>query len=179
MSTPPMLRQLRHDVWATGKLIDHCRGLTDAQLELTVPGTYGSIRRTFVHTVSAAERYLRRFLPMPEPILDEDANPNASLDVIAEHLRHAAEGVEKLFAGADLDPDRVIRDARRRNPADPPLLITSWVLLNQFAHHGSDHRAQIGTILGANGLATPDIDVWAYGRENDAVKEETKSTISR
>jgi uncharacterized damage-inducible protein DinB len=173
-----MLRQLRHDVWATEKLLDRCRGLTPQQLELTVPGTYGSIRRTLVHTVAADERYLRRLLPMPEPILDEDTNANATLDEIAEHLKHVKEGVEKLFSGSDFEPDRVIRDARRRNPADPPLLITSWVLLNQFAHHGSDHRAQIGTILGANALETADIDVWAYGRELDAVKEETKSRVS-
>ena len=32
MSTTPMLRQLRHDIWATEKLIAHCRTLTDAQL---------------------------------------------------------------------------------------------------------------------------------------------------
>jgi hypothetical protein len=43
------------------------------------------------------------------------------------------------------------------------------VLINQFVHHGSDHRAQIGTILGAHGLATPDLDVWTYGKEHKAV----------
>lgn len=172
-----MLRQLRHDVWANEKLIDRCRKLSKEQLELTVPGTYGPIRGTFIHIVAADERYLRRFLPMPEPILDEDRNPDGTLDQIAEHLQHVKDGVEKLFSGADLDPDRVIRDARRRNPADPPMLITSWVLLNQFAHHGSDHRAQIGTILGAHGLETADIDVWAYGSELDAVKEETTSRV--
>ena len=43
--------------------------------------------------------------------------------------------------------------------------------MNQFAHHGSDHRAHVGTILGAHGLEAPELDVWAYGRVNDAVKE--------
>ena len=41
-----MLRQLRHDVWATEQLIGYCRGLKPDQLDLTVPGTYGSIRRS-------------------------------------------------------------------------------------------------------------------------------------
>ena len=109
--------------------------------------------------------------------MDEDTNGEATLDEIAKHLQHVNDGVEKLFSGTNLDPDRVIRDARRRNPADPPMLITSWVLLNQFAHHGSDHRAQIGTILGAHGVETADIDVWAYGSELDAVTEETKSRV--
>jgi len=35
MTTPPMLRQMRHDVWATGMLLDHCRSLTQEQLQLT------------------------------------------------------------------------------------------------------------------------------------------------
>jgi uncharacterized damage-inducible protein DinB len=178
MSTPPILRQMRHDVWASQKLLDRCRSLTTEQLELAVPGTYGSIRSTFIHIVAADERYLRRLVPIPEPILNEDSNADATLDEIAQHLAHVREGVERLFSGGEFDPDRVIRDARRRNPADPPLLITSWVLLNQFAHHGSDHRAHIGTTLGANKLDIADIDVWAYGRELDAVKEETESRVS-
>ena len=45
MNTPPMLRQLRHDVWATGRLLERCRTLNEAQLDLTAPGTYGTIRR--------------------------------------------------------------------------------------------------------------------------------------
>ncbi len=173
MTTPPMLRQLRHDVWATEQLIKHCRGLTDAQLELTVPGTYGTIRRTLAHIVAADERYLRRLMPMPEPLLDDDKGL-ATIDDIAAHLPAVNDGVEKLFAGQNFDPERVIRDARRRKPADPPLLITAWVLVNQFAHHGSDHRAHIGTILGAHGLETLDLDVWTYGSANDAVKEERR-----
>lgn len=158
-----MLRQLRHDIWATEKLIEHCRALADEQLEFTVPGTYGSIRRTLVHIVGAAERYLTRFMAMPEPLLNEDADKDATLDQIAAHLPHLKDGVEKLFAGKDFDPDRVIRDERRKRT------ITGWVLVNQFAHHGSDHRAHIGTILGAHGLPTPDLDVWAYGAAENAV----------
>jgi uncharacterized damage-inducible protein DinB len=158
-----MLRQLRHDVWATEKLLEHCRTLQPDQLELTVPGTYGTIRRTFIHIVGADERYLSRFLVTCDPMLHEDRNTDAKLDEIAGHLAHVRDGVEKLFAGSEFDPDRVIRDERRK------LQVTAWVLVTQFAHHGSDHRAHIGTILGANGLPTPEVDVWAYGGENEAV----------
>ena len=62
MTTPAMLRQLRHDVWATGQLIAHCRQLEPAKLDLTVPGTYGSVRRTLAHIVSSDEGYLVRML---------------------------------------------------------------------------------------------------------------------
>ena len=163
MSTPPMLRQMRHDVWATEKLLQNCRTLRPEQLELTVPGTYGTIRKTFIHIVGADERYLSRFLTTCDSMLNEDRNADAGLDEIGTHLPHLRDGVERLFAGSEFDPDRVIRDERRK------LMITAWVLVTQFAHHGSDHRAHIGTILGAHGLPTPEIDVWAYGGDNEAV----------
>ena len=35
-----------HHVWATLRLIDACLALTPDQLEMTVPGTYGSILAT-------------------------------------------------------------------------------------------------------------------------------------
>jgi uncharacterized damage-inducible protein DinB len=163
MSTPPMLRQMRHDVWATEKLLEHCRTLRLEQLELTVPGTYGTIRKTLIHIVGADERYLSRFRTPCDSMLHEDRNADARLDEIASHLPHVREGVEGLFAGSGFDPDLVIRDERRK------LMVTAWVLLTQFVHHGSDHRAHIATILGANGLPTPEIDVWAYGGDNEAV----------
>jgi uncharacterized damage-inducible protein DinB len=158
-----MLRQMRHDVWATQKLLEHCRSLRLEQLELTVPGTYGAIRKTLIHIVGADERYLSRFRTPCDSMLHEDRNADAGLDEIASHLPHVREGVEGLFAGSGFDPDLVIRDERRK------LMVTAWVLLTQFVHHGSDHRAHIATILGANGLPTPEIDVWAYGGDNEAV----------
>src|SRR6185369_6617184 len=60
--THPMLRQLRHDVWATDQLITRCRQLTTEQLQLSVPGTYGTVLRTLQHVVSSDEGYLIRLL---------------------------------------------------------------------------------------------------------------------
>jgi uncharacterized damage-inducible protein DinB len=49
-----MLRQLRHDIWATARLIEHCRTLSESQLGLTMPGTYGPIRRILAHVIADA-----------------------------------------------------------------------------------------------------------------------------
>lgn len=168
MRVPIILRALRHDIWATEKLIAHCRTLTTEQLDLSVPGTYGSIRKTLSHLVRGDERYLVRLGVQKDPTLPED--DGASLDEIASHLAKVKERVEALFAGDQFDPDRVVFDLYRRVPTDPPLEIESWTMLVQFAHHGSDHRAHIGTILGAHGLAGPNLDVWAYGNETGAIR---------
>ena len=163
-----MLQSLRHDLWATEKLAAHCRTLTKDQLEFTVPGTYGSIRRTLSHIVRGDERYLVRLGVLPGPMpSDDDVIPIAEL---AAHIATLRTAVEGIFTGAQFDPDAVVIDAQRRRPTDPPLEITSWTMLAQFVHHGSDHRAQIGTILGAHGLTGPNLDVWAYGYETRAIR---------
>lgn len=169
--TPPMLRQLRHDVWATERLIGHCRGLSGAQLDLTVPGTYGTIRATLAHIVSSDEGYLTRLLGAlfhdPPFRLDHEV----ALEEAASHLAHVKDGVERLFASGDFDPDRLITDTPLRRPGEPRFEMNAWPPLTQFVHHGSDHRAQIATILGAHGLPTPDLDVWAYAQEQGAERE--------
>jgi len=170
MATPPMLRQLRHDVWATEKLIAHCGALSDSQLDHTTPGTYGTIRRTLAHIVGADTRYLARLgTVVIDPPFDEDRD--VSLQELSGVLGKVRDAVDRIFAGPEFDPDRVVFDARRRVPTDPPLEMESWMMLTQFVHHGSDHRAHIGTILGAHGLPTPGIDVWAYGWETGAIRE--------
>ena len=169
MKTSLMLRALRHDIWATEKLIAHCRTLKKEQLDLTVPGTYGSIRRTLQHLVRGDERYLVRLgVDMGTPL---PAEGDASLEDIAAHLARVKSEVETLFKASRFDPDGMVYDTLRANPKDPPLEMEAWTMLVQFTHHGSDHRAHIGTILGANGLSTPGLDVWAYGSETGAIRE--------
>src|SRR6266705_7125756 len=106
MTTPPMLRQMRHDVWATGMLLDHCRSLTREQWQLTAPGTYGSIQKTFAHIVRANEGYLNTYGVIPQPFIDL----GASVDEIASRLARVHGAVEELFKSKEIDFDRRIHD---------------------------------------------------------------------
>jgi len=149
-----MLRQMRHDVWATKKLLERCRTLTKEQLQLTAQGTYGTIQKTFAHIVRANEGYLNTYGLIPQPFLEvTDATP---LDETAARLDRVHDAVEQLFKSKEYDFDRRIRDERRKAELD------LWVPLAQFSHHGSDHRSQICTILTLGGLDVPELDVWAY-----------------
>jgi uncharacterized damage-inducible protein DinB len=152
MTTPPMLRQIRHDVWATEHLLERCRALSAEQLELTVAGTYGTIRRTLGHIVGADESYLARLgIAVADPF---GPGAGASLADVTAHFADVKATVERIFSEEKFSPDRVM--PTRRGP------IRAWVLVTQFVHHGSDHRAHIGTILGAHGLDVPELDVWTY-----------------
>ena len=99
--------------------------------------------------------------------LDHDV----TLDETASHVAHVRDGVERLFAKDGLDADRLLPDTPLRRRDDPRFEMNAWVPLTQFVHHGSDHRAQIGTILGANGLEAPDLQVWPYAVELGATRE--------
>src|SRR5438094_1605167 len=108
MSTPAMLRQMRHDVWATGKLLERCRSLTTDQLQLTAPGTYGSIQKTFAHIVRANEGYLNTYGLMPQPFIEL----TASVDGIASRLARVRGAVEQLVKSKEIDFEEKIHDER-------------------------------------------------------------------
>src|ERR1700694_2272699 len=99
MSTPPMLRQMRHDVWATQMLLEKCRTLTNEQLQFTAPGTYGPIQKTVAPIVRANEGYLNTYGVIPQPFIEIDA----PLEEIASRLGRVRMAVEQLFKSKELD----------------------------------------------------------------------------
>jgi uncharacterized damage-inducible protein DinB len=168
-----MLRQLRHDVWATERLVAVCRSLTPEQLELSVAGTYGTILRTIAHLVSSDEGYLVRLsgaLLHDPPFRGANAE-TATLDEVSRHLEHVKDGIERLFATGDLDGDRMLADTPLRRQSEKRFEMNAWVPLTQFIHHGNDHRAQVTTTLSAHGIEPPDLQVWPYAIELGATRE--------
>ena len=162
MPNPFLHRQMQHDVWATEQLVARCRTLSPDQLELGSPGTYGTIRATLQHIVSADEGYLVR---MTGNVLHERpfrGNEPASLDEIATHLSHVKDAIERLFAGPTLDAERLITDTPLRAPGAPRFEMRTWVPASQLINHGVDHRSHINTILATHGLETVDLQVWPY-----------------
>ncbi len=62
-----LVEMFRHNAWENQRLFDTCESLSDAQLDATVVGTFGSIRTTLVHIVGAQERYVAA-LAEAEPV---------------------------------------------------------------------------------------------------------------
>ena len=162
MPNPFLHRQMQHDVWATEQLIALCRKLTPEQLELTTPGTYGTIKGTLHHIVTADENYLIR---LSGNLLHEKVfrlTDPATLDDIATHLGHVKDAIERLFAGPTLDADKLIADTPSRPAGAPRFEMRTWVPASQLINHGVDHRSHVNTILASHGLETVDLQVWPY-----------------
>lgn len=146
---------LLYNRWANLELLDQCGRLTDEQLQLTAPGTYGTIAATWMHILGAEQRYLRRIAGF-EPVLSEKQNfPGVA--ALKEHARRSGDELlavaERLRSSETTDADYDGRTVRLRKS----------LIVVQAIHHGNDHRTQIGTILLTHSLPLQDIDVWMYG----------------
>lgn len=150
---------IRHNLWATRRLLDHAKTLTPEQLELSVAGTAGSIRFCLAHIVGADQRYLAGLGVEPEEAWREAEDSDL-------------ENVAEIHAANERDWERLLRE---------PAELDAWIerrghLVHrvmfpaQAIHHGTDHRTQVGTILLHHGLELPDLDVWTYAESQGDLK---------
>lgn len=164
--TPSILHEVfEHNGWANLRLIDHCLGLTPAQLETPVPGTYGSILATLRHFLQGESFYLFVASNHWEESADASTMSLPELRALAE--RDAGGWAELLDSNPDpsalkreLDDDGYQRDA--------PISVR----LAQAIHHANEHRTQVCTALTVLGLEPPDLSVWEFalvtGKSTDA-----------
>ena len=155
---------LRHNGWATGQVLELCRGLTPEQLQATAPGTYGSILATLQHLIGADGRYRARLSEKPPPsaLRPEEID---DLDELARVADDHARFWDELATGP-FDPERSIRFAYE----DPDPEDVGWefevkagILVAQALNHANEHRAQIFTILTTLGVEPPELSGWVYG----------------
>jgi uncharacterized damage-inducible protein DinB len=147
----------RFNLWANQRLLDACSNLTDAQLDMTTTGTFGSIRDTLIHLFAAEEGYAGHFTAArPTPRLD-DFTTFPGFD----ELRRRAEmsGTELISIAENGDINQIFH--LDGGTYEAPAII----VLIQAINHGDDHRSQICTLLSLLGIEPPYIDAWSY---NDA-----------
>ncbi|HEV2029372.1 MAG TPA: DinB family protein [Candidatus Dormibacteraeota bacterium] len=150
-----MVEAFRYNKWANLYLLDVCAKLSERELQLTAPGTYGTIAATWQHLVNSERRYIWR--------LGGDEGRFT--------VRHKFPGIAVLRQQAVSSGDQLIVVARRAK--SNATVDSRWksgtrrvhvaILLLQALHHGNDHRTHLCTILGHHGIPYDEMDVWAYG----------------
>jgi len=155
------IEAFRYHRWANLHLLDVCAKLSDEQLQLTSPGTYGTIAATFLHLVGAEQRYLVRLDGGKSAINERDGFPGIAV------LRGLAEtsGDRLIRAAGTIKADAMIDANWEEGKVKLPL----GVVLIQALHHGNDHRTHVCTILGHHEIPYGEMDVWAYGDATGAV----------
>jgi uncharacterized damage-inducible protein DinB len=148
----------QYNLWANLRLLDACAHLSDAQLDATTRGTFGSVRETLLHLFASEEGYVRHVTgTSPTPRLKElPTFPGF------DELRRRAERSEKelitFVEQGDLSQILHLDGGSYEAPA--------IVLLIQALNHAIDHRSQIATLLSQQDIEPPDLDGWSY---NDAM----------
>ena len=153
----PWLEAFRYNKWANLKLLDVCAHLTDQQLQLTSPGTYGSIAATLLHLVAAEQRYIKRLGGSKPELSEKSEFPGVT--ALREHAQRSGE--ELMSLALRVNPAHTTQDVADEGGT---FLVSHWVPIVQAIHHGNDHRTHICTILGQNGIDYGDLDVWAFAR---------------
>ena len=153
-----LVELFRHNLWANGVTLTACRDLGDHQLATEVAGTYGRLDQTLIHLARAQGGYLRTLTdwqPGAEHRLEAD-EPFPGVDRIAAHLRFTGERLIEVARHASADG--VLEGLWHGEPYRFP----EWVVLLQAAHHATEHRQQIATMLTILGIEPPEPDLWAY-----------------
>jgi uncharacterized damage-inducible protein DinB len=150
---------LRHNLWATLRLMDTCTTLDDALLDATVPGTYGSIRATLYHVVLNQERYLDLLHGAAPAQLPSAESALPSLGEIRRRLQHSGDQlIEAIDRGLG---EQVLRGDWHGQPFEMAAVVPLIAAIN----HATEHRAQIAVILSHNGIEPPTLDAWTFWQE--------------
>ncbi len=151
-----LIELFRHNAWANQRLFDACEGLTDAQLDATVAGTYGSIRDTLTHLVGAQERYVEALAETGPISAFRERDPFPGVAALRDGARTSSEALVELAARAQ--SGATVTTTWRGERATLPV----WLLLVQAINHATEHRAQVAAILTQQGIEPPTMDGWTY-----------------
>jgi uncharacterized damage-inducible protein DinB len=146
-------RLIEYNNWANQGLLEFLGAMPPETLDTTAAGVYGSIRETLEHLFSSELSYHRRLAA--RPLVDLAERPgHPDLAVLRQLAGESAANLVDLVDSLP-EPGAMIQlsDGKR----------AAATILTQLFMHGCEHRAQVGTILGARGIEPPDLDSWAHG----------------
>lgn len=152
--------------WANRKLFDAMAQLAPESFTRPVAGSYGSIRNTMVHVLSAEAGWLDRCGgPRRGPRLDPADFPTV------ESVIEAWSRVEAHVRGflASLADDDLVRHAEYATERSASVSMPLGELMQHAAMHGVHHRGQVALLLRELGVAPGNFDILFYYAEKRGV----------
>ena len=152
-----LLTFFRHHLWANLRLFDSCLTLSGDQLMHADPGTFGTIRATLFHLVRAEEWYL--FLLTGEETAGPELDSQTPLAGMKERAYESGTMLMQLSMDIDPSVEVAVGEGEERE------LIPVTIILLQAIHHAHEHRTQIATLMGQQGITPPSLSGWGYFEE--------------
>jgi uncharacterized damage-inducible protein DinB len=174
----PTVRLVRtlfdYSFWARDRLLTALVGLDEAKLrEVPDRGAYGSIHDTLAHMAASEYMWIKRCMGDPNIVVPKgedfktldslvrwwDAAHLATMTFLQpEHYMEGEMQKEVTYTG----PDGVKRTRK------------IWHMLMQISNHQTEHRGQLGTLLGQMGVEVPPMDLVVYLSEQAAGRKEER-----
>jgi uncharacterized damage-inducible protein DinB len=158
-SVKDLQTQYDYGYWANGKLLEVVSQLTPEQFTQTVAGSYGSVRNTMVHILSAEWGWLDRCGGAQRgPALVASDYPTLTSIVdrwwqVEAHMRAFLSNLKEEDLG------RVVEFSFG---SGPNYVMQLGELMRHAAIHGVHHRGQIALLLRSLGHAPGNFDMLAY-----------------
>jgi uncharacterized damage-inducible protein DinB len=166
MTVKDLERLYDYGYWANRKLLGVVSQLTPEQFTHTVAGSYGSVRNTLVHILSAEWGWLDRCGgPARGPALKSDDYPNVESLVEAWNK---VEGWVRVFL-ANLKDEELHRTVEFKNPRGETRSMVLGELMQHAANHGVHHRGQVALLLRVIGHVPGNFDLLFYDAEQHRV----------
>ncbi|HET9531886.1 MAG TPA: DinB family protein [Blastocatellia bacterium] len=152
--------------WANKKLFQTVSQLTPEQFAQPVAGSYGSIRNTLVHALSAEWGWLDRCGgPKRGPRLNPDNYP--TVESLVEAWNKVEVYVREFLS--KLKDEDVARDAVYLNDRGEELSMPMGELMQHAANHSVHHRGQVALLLRLLGQTPGNFDILMYYAEKRGV----------
>ena len=165
MTVADLVRRYDYNYWANRKLFAAIGQLTPEHFTRDVAGSYGSIRNTLVHMMSAEWGWIARCGgPERGPALKAADYP--AFDAIADQWT-IVEGYAREFLGTlkDEDLNRIVTFSL---PQTGERAMPVGGMLEHASTHGVHHRGQLALLLRVLGMPPGNFDLLFYDVEHRA-----------
>ena len=152
----PLAELFRYNKWATRTLIEACRALSDAQLDRRMPAASGPARELLLHVVGGQQtQALRTHGRQHEGELTRSSRW-PGFDALLEAADRSSDDLIAIAEVLDADSNVDLAYAGKTYRYPKSFFLTHAI------EHGVEHRTEIKLTLASAGIATPDLDGWAY-----------------
>ena len=152
--------------WVSSKAIDWLTQLSNEQWEQVIISSFGSIRQTTLHIVSAEKIWVDFWKNTPDPLFLSTTFRGTNEELLAIWRQSSAE----LKQFIDTYPEENYQQPVAFSWRGKAWRMEFWQTVAHFVNHATYHRGQLVTLLrqaGFSGLSSTDLATYYYERQQD------------